>query len=83
MNVQEEIIKALELRPLSQEELVNRLDSTLTASQIDTAIYHLSSQKMWIVSHGQVEGSCKTCACSVTYKWKLTMSGREQLRKSQ
>jgi hypothetical protein len=80
MNIEEQIIQALELRPLSQDELVHRLDATLTSGEINSALYQLSSQKMWIAKHGQVEGSCKTCACQIIYKYKLTYSGREALK---
>jgi hypothetical protein len=43
----------------------------------------LRDQKSWIVKHPVIGGGCKTCACSITYSWRLSLSGRQELAKIQ
>jgi len=83
MDLNHRILQALELRPLSDSELVNHLGSEVNAEDIGKALYVLREQKSWIVKHPVIGGGCKTCACSITYSWRLSLSGRQELAKLQ
>ncbi len=80
MELEKQILQALELRPLSNDELLNHLGPEVSTHSLNEALYQLREQRMWIAKHPVIDGGCKTCACGVTYKWRLTISGREQLR---
>lgn len=75
------IIQELELRPLSTEELSNHLGADVSTHSLNEALYRLREQKSWIAKH-PVFGGCKTCACSVTYLWRLTLTGRQALNQN-
>lgn len=74
----QKILQALELRPLSDKELSNHTE--LPVSDLMEALYHLRTQNMWIEKHQTIDNGCRDCACHVTYKWRLTIGGREQLK---
>jgi hypothetical protein len=80
MNLNQRILKALELRPLSDSELANHLGPEVTTHSLNEALYQLKDQRFWIAKHPVIDGGCKTCACGVTYKWRLTLSGRNKLK---
>jgi hypothetical protein len=80
MNVEQKILRALESHPLSDAELIVHLGSEVSLQELDNALYQLREQKMWVTKH-PVMGGCKTCACSITYSWRLTFSGRSELAK--
>lgn len=83
MSLEEKILRALELRPLSTDELANHLGSEVSLDQINAALYQLREQKGLVVKHPVIGGGCKTCACSVSYVWRLSLSGRQELAKQQ
>lgn len=78
MNLEEKILEALENRPLSTKELVNSLEG-IPIDEINAALYQLREQKYMIQKHPVIGGGCTTCACSVTYTWRLTIKGRQEL----
>lgn len=80
MDLEHQILQALELRPLSDEELSNHLGPEVATHSLNTALYNLREQRMWIAKHPVIDGGCKTCACGISYKWRLTMSGRGELK---
>lgn len=74
------ILQALEHKPLPVEELGASLsDLSFTQNELDQVLFQLVNQKYWIQHHGVVGGGCKTCACSVSYVWRLSRAGREEL----
>lgn len=79
MNLERQILEALEYRPLSLEELLHVLPEA-ASQDIQKSLYELSEQKMWVVKLPAIGGGCKTCACEVTFKWRLTIGGRQQLK---
>ena len=83
MNLEQKILKALEHKALSTDELSLHLGSEVTLDQINHALYFLREQKSWVVKHPVVGGGCKTCACSISYVWRLSLSGRQELAKQQ
>lgn len=78
--MKEKILQALEHRALSQQELANALSIEDDAHELMKALYELT-QEYLIHKHPIIDGGCKTCACHVSYKWRLTISGRNKLRK--
>lgn len=78
MTLEHKILEALELRPLSTAELVNRLQGH-SIDEVNAALYQLREQKYMIEKHPVIGGGCRTCACSVTYAWRLTIKGRKEL----
>lgn len=78
MSLEKKVLQALEYRPLSQDELMNSLENP-DVQDLQSALYQLREQKMWIEKHPIVGGGCKDCACQVTFKWRLTLAGRQQL----
>ncbi len=83
MSLEQKILKALEIRSLSTDELSNHLGPEVSIDQINNALYQLREQKSWVVKHPVMGGGCKTCACSVSYVWRLSLSGRQELAKQQ
>lgn len=75
-----EILEALEHRALSQQELANSIGVEDDAHELMKALYHLNEESL-IVKHPIMDG-CKTCACHVTYKWRLTFAGRQYLNEN-
>jgi hypothetical protein len=80
MSLEQTILKALEVRALSYTELSERLGSEVSIQELNNALYQLREQKMWVQKHPVMDG-CKTCACSISYCWRLTLSGRQELAK--
>jgi hypothetical protein len=78
LSIESQILIVLESRPLSGEEIVKYMPDVL-AQDIQLALYRLRDQKMWIEKHPVISGGCTSCACGVTYKWRLTFSGRKEL----
>lgn len=78
MTLEQEILEALELRSLSTAELVNRFPN-MPIGIINNALYQLREQQHLVEKHPVIGGGCKTCACSVTYTWRLTIKGRQEL----
>lgn len=83
MNLEQKILQALGQRPQSTEELANHLGSEVSPDDIGKALFHLREQKSWIIKHPVIGGGCKTCACSVSYVWRLSISGRQELARLQ
>jgi hypothetical protein len=81
MNQEAQVLQALEARALSKEELWEQLNTKMNAAELSNAIYQLSEQKYLIQKHPIIGGGCKTCACSISYVWRLTFSGRAELAK--
>lgn len=79
--MRQKILEALENRALSQQELANSLGVMDDAHEFVESLYHLNQESL-IVKHPIIEGGCKTCACGVTYKWRLTFAGRMHLQQS-
>jgi hypothetical protein len=79
MKLEQKILQALEHRPLSTDELASHLGAEVSTHSLDEALYQLREQKYWIAKHPVISGGCKTCACGITYSWRLTFSGRQQL----
>lgn len=71
------ILEALENRALSQQELANSIGVEDDAHELMQNLYHLNQEAL-IAKHPIMDG-CKTCACHVTYKWRLTYKGRQLL----
>lgn len=80
-NIRDQIVEALEHRALSQADLANSLQVQDDAHEFVKALYELNQESL-IVKHPIIDGGCKTCACGVTYKWRLTFAGREHLNKN-
>ena len=78
--MREKILEALEHRALSQQELANSVGVMDDAHELMQALYHLNEESL-IVKHPIMDG-CKTCACHVTYKWRLTYKGRQLLNET-
>lgn len=72
------ILQALENRALSQKELATSVGVEDDAHEFVKSLYELN-QEYLINKHPIIEGGCKTCACGVTYKWRLTIKGRTEL----
>lgn len=79
MNLEQKILQALETKALSNDELLKQLGEDVTSNQLSNALYQLGDQKGWVQKHPVFGGGCKTCACSVSYLWRLTFSGRREL----
>jgi hypothetical protein len=80
MNLEDKIIRALEWKSLAQEELAASVGGTsLDVNELDRVLYILANQKYWIQHHGVIGSGCKSCACSVSYVWRLTRAGRDAL----
>lgn len=73
-------MEALEIRALSQQELATSVGVQDDAHEFVKALYELNQESI-INKHPIIDGGCKTCACGVTYKWRLTIKGRTELRK--
>ena len=76
--MKEKILQALEIRALSQKELATSVEVEDDAHELVKALYELNQDSL-IVKHPIIDGGCKTCACGVTYKWRLTFKGRKEL----
>lgn len=76
--MKDKIMAALEIRALSQAELATSVEVGEDAHEFVKALYELNQDSM-IVKHPIIDGGCKTCACGVTYKWRLTIKGRQEL----
>lgn len=74
---QVKILQALFQQPLSDEELVKQ--TGLDEQKLFEELYQLRTQKMLIDKHQVISGGCTNCACSVSYKWRLTFSGRQEV----
>jgi hypothetical protein len=81
MNLELQILQALQAKPLSTRELSEALGSPIHGD-FNQALHVLRTQKYWIAKQPVFSGGCKTCACGVTYAWRLTISGRAQLREA-
>ncbi len=77
--MREQILQALEIRALSQKELATSVGVEDDSHEFVKALYELNQESL-INKHPIIEGGCKTCACGVTYKWRLTISGRLKLK---
>lgn len=78
--MRDRVLAALEYRALSQEELANSVGVEDDAHELMQALYHLNAESL-IVKHPITDG-CKTCACHITYKWRLTYAGRQYLNEN-
>ncbi len=81
MSLEQKILQTLEHNPLSTDELLSKLG--VSAHELNQALYQLGDQKMWVKKHPVFGDGCKTCACSITYSWRLTFSGRQELANQQ
>jgi hypothetical protein len=81
METRNKILQALEVRALNQQELAASIGVEDDAHEYVEALYHLNQESL-IVKHPIFDGGCKTCACGITYKWRLTLSGRNHLNKT-
>jgi hypothetical protein len=79
MDLELQILKALEVKALSIRELSEALGSPIH-DDFNRALHVLRNEKSWIVKHPVISGGCKGCACGVTYVWRLSISGRQQLK---
>ena len=79
MNLELQILKALEPKALSIRELSEALGSP-NSDDFNRALHVLRNEKSWIVKHPVISGGCKGCACGVTYVWRLSISGRQHAR---
>ena len=78
MEMRNRIIAALEHKALHNEQLAEALGIMDDDSELVRNLYTLT-QEYLIQKHPIMEGGCKTCACNITYKWRLTLSGRQYL----
>lgn len=81
MDLQQKILVALSFKPLSNEELAAAMGMLDDAKEFKHALYWLQEQEHLILKHPVIGGGCKMCACEVTFKWGLTMSGRQSLKR--
>jgi Fe-S cluster assembly iron-binding protein IscA len=81
MEIRNKILQALEMRAQAQQELAASVEVTEDAHEFVKALYHLNQESL-IVKHPIIDGGCKTCACGITYKWRLTLSGRNYLKQT-
>lgn len=81
METRDKILQALYVQALNQQELAAAIEVADDAHEFVKALYHLNQESL-IVKHPIFEGGCKTCACGITYKWRLTLSGRNHLNKT-
>lgn len=79
MNLEQKILQILEVKALSKEELLQRLGSDVSENQLAHALYLLGDQKGLVQKHPVIGGGCTTCACNISYLWRLTFSGRKEL----
>jgi hypothetical protein len=79
MTIRDQVLQALEIRALSTQELATSIGMEDDAHEYVEALYHLNQESL-IVKHPIIDGGCKTCACGVTYKWRLTFAGRKHLQ---
>jgi len=77
--MRQKILEVLETRALNQQELAAAVGVMDDAHELVEALYHLNQESL-ITKHPIMEGGCKTCACGVTYKWRLTFAGRKHLQ---
>ncbi len=73
------LLVVLEQKPLPVEEVVKQM-APMVESEVKTLLYQLD-KKYLIVKQPIIGGGCKTCACDVTYAWRLTFKGRQCLSK--
>lgn len=81
MEMRNKILRALEIRAQGQQELAASVEVMEDAHEFVKALYHLNQESL-IVKHPIIDGGCKTCACGITYKWRLTFSGRNHLKET-
>ena len=79
MNLELQILQALQAKSLSTRELSEALGSPIH-DDFNRALHVLKAEKSWITKHPVIGDGCKNCACSVTYVWRLTISGRLHMR---
>ena len=79
METRNKILQALEVHALNQQELATSIGVGDDDHEFVKALYHLNQESL-IVKHPIFDGGCKTCACGITYKWRLTLSGRNRLK---
>lgn len=80
MEMREKILVSLEHKPLSNEELAAALGRMDDDSDYVRELYLLTQESL--IEQKAVSEGCKTCACHVTYKWRLTRDGRKQLNEN-
>ena len=83
MTLEQRILQALGQHSQSTDDLTKHLGSEVSPDDLGKALYHLREQKSWIVKHPVIGDGCKTCACSVSYVWRLSISGRQELARLQ
>jgi len=83
MTLEQQILKALAKSSASADELYLLVDPGITVQKFQEALYQLREQKFWVEKHPVIGGGCKTCACGISYVWRLTISGRQHLRETQ
>ena len=75
-----QIIKALEYKPLSNEELAVALGRQDDDNEYVRTLYLLTQE--YLIQKYPVTDGCKTCACHISYKWRLTLKGRQHLNEN-
>lgn len=83
MDLQEQILQALQQAPLSADELYRKVDPETSVQAFQEALYQLREQRMWVEKHPVIDGGCKACGCSIHYMWRLTIGGRQHLKEKQ
>jgi len=76
--MRQKILRALENKALNQQELADSVGVMDDAHEFVEALFHLNQESL-VTKHPIMDG-CKTCACHVTYKWRLTFAGRKHLQ---
>jgi hypothetical protein len=76
MTTEEKILEALRGRSLGIYRLIQLVDEPI--EDINAALHVLRSEKVWVDKHAVSDG-CKACSCSVSYVWRLTDLGRQNL----
>ncbi len=76
MTTEEKILEALRGRSLGIYRLIELVGDPI--EEINKALHVLRSEKMWLDKHAVSDG-CKACSCSVSYVWRLTDLGRQNL----
>lgn len=80
MEMREKILVSLEHKPLANEELAAALGRMDDDSDYVRELYLLTQESL--IQRSPVSEGCKTCACHVTYKWRLTREGRKHLNET-
>lgn len=78
--MKDKILLALQHKALTNEELAGALEVVDDANEYVRNLYLLTQESL-IQKHPVMDG-CKTCACHITYKWRLTYKGRQHLNET-